>query len=96
MKPTIDIKKLAQLASLSPDASRQEMLLRDLEEMIAFADVLASYPLADEATEGERGESVLREDEPRCGLCREELLGAAAVCEAGYIAVPRVIGGGES
>lgn len=96
MKPTVHIKKLADLAYLSLEESEQAALLRDLEEILTFADALTEYPLEGETEDGRQGKSVLREDEPRSGICREELLAAASVRRGDYIAVPCVFGGEES
>lgn len=93
MYTTVDIKKLEHLSCLSLSESERESLAQDLGEMLAFVEALTegARETSDVATLSERG--TLREDIPREGICREELLGSSSVHDGEYFVVPCLLGG---
>lgn len=70
-----DIRAIANLAKLEVPESELDALTKDMNEIIAFADTIASAEAEDEAYEDLNGLSnVLREDVVQPGLSAEEVL----------------------
>lgn len=87
------IDKLAKLARLEFEPDEKEKLKKDLEKMIAFVEQLQELD-----TEGEvpvlqmsSNTDVLRDDEIKNTLTREEALKNAPLTDGVYFKVPKVI-----
>lgn len=90
-----DLASFAALARLSVPAEEAEALAGDLDRILSYAGQLqkiptegvppTTHPLATHA-------DVLRPDEPRSGLSRDEALAAAPAAEEGLFRVPRIVG----
>ena len=89
MKPTETLNSLARRAKLILSDEEAEMLERDIGEMIAFADRLATAPVTD--AQEETAVPCAREDHPRPSMERELLLASANGVVDGYITVPQVL-----
>lgn len=73
-----DILKIAKLAKLEVEASELDGLTEDMNEIIAFADTIASVSAEEEAYTDINGlENVLREDTVQPGLSCDEVLANA-------------------
>jgi aspartyl-tRNA(Asn)/glutamyl-tRNA(Gln) amidotransferase subunit C len=73
-----DIQKIAKLAKLEVEDNELEGLTKDMNEIIAFADTIASVPVEDDGYADPNGlENVLREDTVQPGLTQEEVLANA-------------------
>jgi aspartyl-tRNA(Asn)/glutamyl-tRNA(Gln) amidotransferase subunit C len=87
------IDKLAHLARLKFDASEKEEIKKDLQKMIAFVEKLNELdttgvePLLHMNDET----NVLREDEVKGSIKREDALKAAPVHDEQFFKVPKVI-----
>ena len=87
------IDKLAHLARLSFEPEEKERLKKDLQKMIAFVEQLQALD-----TEGElpvlqmsTNTDLLREDELKNTLSRQEALKNAPVTDGVFFKVPKVI-----
>ena len=87
------IDKLASLARLSFESEEKERLKQDLQKMIAFVEQLQVLD-----TEGElpvlqmsTNTDVLRDDELKNTISREEALRNAPVTDGVFFKVPKVI-----
>ena len=70
-----EIRSIANLAKLQVPDEELDGLTEDMNEIIAFADTIASVQVEDEAYEDVNGLSnVLREDVVQPGLSAEEVL----------------------
>ena len=70
-----EIRAIANLAKLQVPDEELDGLTEDMNEIIAFADTIASVQVEDEAYEDVNGLSnVLREDVVQPGLSAEEVL----------------------
>ena len=87
MNSQLDIKRLAEVASLSLDDGECEKMAADLQELLAYADLLRSIE-NERSIEHATGASVLREDTVSVCLPREEILSAAPTQANGYLTVP--------
>lgn len=87
------VEKVAHLARLKFDDSEKEAIKKDLQLMIAFADKLNELnlenvePLLHMSTEI----NVLREDEIKGSISREEALKNAPEHDERFFTVPKVI-----
>lgn len=73
-----DILKIAKLAKLEVEESELDGLTKDMNEIISFADTIASVSAQDEAYSDINGlENVLREDVVQPGLACDEVLANA-------------------
>ncbi len=73
-----DIQKIAKLAKLEVEDNELEGLTKDMNEIIAFADTIASVSVEDDGYADPNGlENVLREDTVQPGLTQEEVLANA-------------------
>ena len=73
-----DILKIAKLAKLEGEDSELDGLTKDMNEIISFADTIASVSVQDEAYSDINGlENVLREDVVQPGLTCDEVLANA-------------------
>lgn len=89
------VRHVAALARLSWDERSAAKLVAELNEILAYVEMLSQLDTADVAPTSHAlhlGENVLREDEPREGLSRAEALVNAPDHEAGMFRVPRVVG----
>lgn len=70
-----DIQAIAKLAKLAVPDSELDALTADMNEIIAFADTIASVEAQDEDYADMNGlENVLREDTVRPGISPQEVL----------------------
>jgi len=87
------VDKLAHLARLKFDASEREEIKKDLQKMIAFVDKLNELdttgvePLLHMSDEI----NVLRQDETKGSISREEALKNAPLHDEQFFKVPKVI-----
>jgi len=87
------VDKLAQLARLKFDAAEKEEIKNDLQKMIAFVeklnelDTMSVEPLLHMTDEI----NVLREDEIKGSISREEALKNAPLHDDQFFKVPKVI-----
>lgn len=87
------IDNLANLARLEFPANEKEAIKADLQRMIQFVEKLGELdttgvePLLHMSSET----NVLRDDEPRSSISREEALSAAPATDGIYFEVPKVI-----
>ena len=73
-----DILKIAKLAKLEVEDSELDGLTKDMNEIISFADTIASVSAQDEEYSDINGlENVLREDVVQPGLTCDEVLANA-------------------
>ena len=73
-----DILKIAKLAKLEVEDSELDSLTKDMNEIISFADTIASVSAQDEAYSDINGlENVLREGVVQPGLTCDEVLANA-------------------
>ena len=94
MKVTIEmIDRLSDLARLDIPATEKESLRNDLEQMIGFIEKLNELdttgvePLLHMSSEV----NVLRPDEPKGSVSREEALQNAALKNEAFVLVPKMI-----
>lgn len=89
------MRRLEELAGFELSPEEREALRADLARILAYFRKLGELDTEGvppyEPLPGVR--NVLREDEPRGSLSREEALGNAPRREDGYFLVPRVFGG---
>jgi aspartyl-tRNA(Asn)/glutamyl-tRNA(Gln) amidotransferase subunit C len=87
------IEKLAHLSRLNFDEGEKELIRQDLEKMISFVDKLNELNLEGIAplTHISEEVNVLREDEIKQPLDREEALKNAADHDRDFFRVPKVI-----
>jgi len=87
------VDKYAHLARLKFDASEKEEIKRDLQNMIAFVDKLNELDLSDVEPLLHMSEevNVLREDEVKGSISREEALKNAPEHDDKFFKVPKVI-----
>jgi aspartyl-tRNA(Asn)/glutamyl-tRNA(Gln) amidotransferase subunit C len=87
------VDKLANLARLKFEAAEKEEIKKDLQRMISFVDKLNELntsgvePLLHMTDE----ENVLREDEVKGSITKEEALRNAPVHDENFFKVPKVI-----
>jgi aspartyl-tRNA(Asn)/glutamyl-tRNA(Gln) amidotransferase subunit C len=73
-----DVLKIAKLAKLEVAPEELDGLTKDMNEIISFADTIASVSVEEEAYADQNGlENVLREDEVKSGLTCDEVLANA-------------------
>jgi aspartyl-tRNA(Asn)/glutamyl-tRNA(Gln) amidotransferase subunit C len=89
-----DVEHVAVLARLELTDEEIESLTRDLAKILDHARGLSALDLADVPPTSHPLplRNVLRPDEPRPGLDREEVLAAAPDAEDGRFRVPRILG----
>ena len=87
------IDKLSQLARLKFDSAEKEEIKKDLQKMIAFVDKLNELDLADVEPLLHMSDevNVLREDEVKGSISREEALKNAPEHDDKFFKVPKVI-----
>jgi aspartyl-tRNA(Asn)/glutamyl-tRNA(Gln) amidotransferase subunit C len=87
------VDKLSQLARLKFDASEKEEIKKDLQKMIAFVDKLNELDLTDVEPLVHMSDevNVLREDEVKGSISREEALKNAPLHNEKFFKVPKVI-----
>ena len=87
------VDKLSQLARLKFDASEKEEIKKDLQKMIAFVDKLNELDLTDVEPLVHMSDevNVLREDEVKGSISREEALKNAPQHDEKFFKVPKVI-----
>jgi aspartyl-tRNA(Asn)/glutamyl-tRNA(Gln) amidotransferase subunit C len=87
------VEKLAHLSMLQFNESEKEEIRNDLQRMIAFADKLNELDLEDVEPMLFMSEevNVLREDEIRGSISREEALRNAPLHDEQFFKVPKVI-----
>jgi aspartyl-tRNA(Asn)/glutamyl-tRNA(Gln) amidotransferase subunit C len=87
------IEKLAQLARLRFDEAEKAEIRNDLQRMIAFVEKLNELDLegVDPLLHMSREVNVLREDEIKGSISREEALKNAPLHDEQYFKVPKVI-----
>ena len=87
------VDKLAHLARLKFDASEKEEIKTDLQKMIAFIDKLNELDLSDVEPLLHMSDevNVLREDEVKGSISREEALKNAPMHDDNFFKVPKVI-----
>jgi aspartyl-tRNA(Asn)/glutamyl-tRNA(Gln) amidotransferase subunit C len=87
------IDNLSNLARLEFSATEKEAIKKDLQRMIGFVEKLSELdttgiePLLHMSPET----NVLREDQPRSSISREEALSVAPATDGVYFEVPKVI-----
>ena len=88
-----ELARIAELSMLEIEAARSQKLIKDLENMIEFAEQIYSADLSTQEKETIRLFSVseLREDTPAPSLQREKALAEAPTHTDSYITVPTVI-----
>ena len=85
-----EIRAIANLAKLQVPDEELDGLTEDMNEIIAFADTIASVQVEDEAYEDVNGLSnVLREDVVQPGLSAEEVLQNARDCDENSFVVKK-------
>jgi aspartyl-tRNA(Asn)/glutamyl-tRNA(Gln) amidotransferase subunit C len=88
------VDHVAALARLSLTGEERERFARQLDAVLAYAESIQSLDLSGvEPMSHAIATGVLREDEPRPSLDREQALSAAPETADGLFLVPRVIGG---
>ena len=87
------VDKLAHLARLKFDATEKEEIKKDLQKMIAFVDKLNELDLAEVEPLLHMSDevNVLREDEVKGSISREEALRNAPEHDDKFFKVPKVI-----
>jgi aspartyl-tRNA(Asn)/glutamyl-tRNA(Gln) amidotransferase subunit C len=87
------VDKLSQLARLKFDAAEKEEIKKDLQKMITFVDKLNELDLSNVAPLLYMSEevNVLREDEVKGSISREEALKNAPLPDEQFFKVPKVI-----
>lgn len=87
------VEKVAHLARLKFDDSEKEAIKKDLQRMIEFADKLNELDLenVDPLLHMSEEVNVLREDEIKGSISREEALKNAPVHDNNFFKVPKVI-----
>lgn len=87
-----EVYRIAQLARLAPSAEQAEALTSDLSRILDYVAKLGEVDTtAVEATPSMVPAAVLRADELRPSLAREEALQAAPAAHDGGFSVPRVL-----
>jgi aspartyl-tRNA(Asn)/glutamyl-tRNA(Gln) amidotransferase subunit C len=87
------VDKLAHLARLKFDADEKEEIKADLQKMIAFVEKLNELDLSDvePLLHMNDEKNVLREDEVKGSISREEALKNAPEHDDNFFKVPKVI-----
>ena len=87
------VDKLAHLARLKFDAAEKEDIKKDLQKMIAFIDKLNELDLSGVEPLLHMSDeiNVLREDEVKGSISREEALKNAPMHDEKFFKVPKVI-----
>jgi aspartyl-tRNA(Asn)/glutamyl-tRNA(Gln) amidotransferase subunit C len=93
-----DVSYVAELAHLELTEDERGRMLKDLNSILGYIDRLNQLdtsnvePMAQVASRyGERKDEVMRSDEPRPCLPREEALRNAPVSDGTFFKVPKVI-----
>ena len=86
------VEKLAHLARLCLSQQEQEELTKQLEQVVAYMQVLAQVP--GEAEGALEGPCVLREDKVHPVSCGDKLLDQAPQRREGYVVTPKSVGEG--
>jgi aspartyl-tRNA(Asn)/glutamyl-tRNA(Gln) amidotransferase subunit C len=86
-----EVRRIAGLAQLELDEPTVATMRRQLQKMLDYVAVLDELDVGDDPVEsGPTAErDVLRDDETRPGLSREEALGGAPDAAEGHFRVPR-------
>ena len=88
------VDHVAKLAHLSLTDEERETFARQLQDILAYAEVIQALDTAAVEPMSHAGSlSPLRDDGPAPGLGRDEALGAAPDPADGLFRVPRIIGG---
>ena len=88
----MDIEALAHLARIALSEEEKEEYATDVAAMLAMGDRLShAIALSEEACATETVRGVLRADEPKEGISREEILRMAPTSAEGYVTVPHVL-----
>jgi len=87
------IDKLAQLARLKFEAGEKEQIKNDLQKMIAFVEKLNELDTTgvEPLTHMTDEVNILREDEARGSISREDALKNAPLSDGAFFKVPKVI-----
>ena len=96
MSPRItrtDVEHVARLARLALTDAEIDRFTEQLGSILDHAGALSALDLDDVAPTAHPLElvNVLRRDEPRAGLARDEVLAAAPAAEDGRFRVPRIL-----
>ncbi len=84
---------VARLAQLSLREGERAGFARQLDEILAYAEVIQALDTEGVPPMSHAGEGAgLRPDEPAAGLPREQALAAAPDADAGLFRVPRILG----
>lgn len=89
------VRHVAALARLSWDEQSAPKLVAELNEILAYVEMLGRLDTAGVSPTSHAlhfGDNVLRQDEPQAGLSQAEALANAPDSEAGMFRVPRVVG----
>lgn len=87
----MDIDAIARLARIALSEEEKEEYAADVASMLAMGDWLSHEIALTEEVAAESVWGVLRSDEPREGLSREEILRMAPTSAEGYVTVPHVL-----
>ena len=88
-----ELSRIAELSKLEIEDTKTQELIKDLENMIKFAEAVSAADLSVSKKETNRLFSIseLRDDTPTPSLPREKALSAAPTHTDYYITVPAVI-----
>ncbi|MDQ1397224.1 MAG: aspartyl-tRNA(Asn)/glutamyl-tRNA(Gln) amidotransferase subunit, partial [Acidimicrobiaceae bacterium] len=91
---TAEVAHVARLARLDVTDDELELFTQQLGAVLDHADDVAALDIADVPPTAHPLplQNVLREDEPRPSLDREEVLAQAPAAEGGRFRVPRILG----
>lgn len=91
---TADVAHVARLARLDVTEAELELFTEQLGAVLDHANDVAALDIADVPPTAHPLplQNVLREDEPRPSLDRDEVLSQAPAAEAGRFRVPRILG----
>ncbi len=87
------VAHVARLARLSLTEDERRLFTRQLDEVLVYAESLATLDAQPPAEAAPPAAESLREDEPRAGIPAERALEAAPDAADGLFRVPRVLPG---
>ncbi len=88
-----DVLKIADIAHLNLTEDEVQVFTEDLEKMVAFADQLNEIDMTDAETKIEEATlfNVLRKDQVKPSMTKEELLANAPQEKNGCFFVPKIV-----
>lgn len=88
-----DVLKIADIAHLNLTEDEVQVFTEDLEKMVAFADQLNEIDMTDAETKIEEATlfNVLRKDQVKPSMTKEELLANAPQEKNGCFFVPQIV-----